>query len=154
MSRGNAVAILLYDPDVDAVVLIEQFRIGALRDTQNAWVMELVAGFQEEGESIEDVVRREVMEEAGAKVGRIEIVCEFYINPANTSDKIILTYAQVDSTQVDGIHGVEDEGEDIMVHVMDFNTAIQEIQNGRVNSATPILALQWLALNRDRLINS
>lgn len=152
--REDAVAVLLYDPGADAVVMIEQFRIGNMNDRNCAWAIELVAGFQEEGESVEEVVRREVMEEAGCTVGKIEPVCEFYINPANTSDRIILVCAEVDSTRADGIHGVKEEGEDIKVHVLSCDDAFQAMKDGRINSATPILALQWLAMNRERLLQT
>lgn len=152
VSRGNAVAILLYDPDRDKVVMIEQFRIGALQDPEKAWVLELVAGFQEEGEKIEDVIHREVMEEAGCTVDTIEYISEYYVNPANTSDRTTLMYAEVDSSRASGIHGVREEGEDIKVHVLDFETVIEEINGGKVNSATPIIALQWLEIHRNRLL--
>lgn len=147
----DAVAVLLYDPVEDTVVLIEQFRIGALHDTQKPWVLELVAGFQEDGESIDSVVTREVREESGLHVTAFEPICEFYINPANTSDRITLVCAQVDSQAAEGIHGMVEEGEDIRVLVYPYDQIQNMLESGRINSATPILALQWLQLNRESL---
>ena len=92
------------------------------------------------------------MEEAGCVVGKIEPICEFYINPANTSDRIILVYGRVDSSKADGIHGVKEEGEDIRVMVLSYEDTMEALKDGRINSATPILALQWLTLNRERLM--
>ena len=149
--HGNAVAILLYDPEEDSVVFVEQFRIGAIEKGKGAWVFELVAGYIEEGESVEDVVHREVYEESGMTVTQIEPVMNYHVNPANTSDQIQLVYAHVDSTQADGIHGLKDEGEDIKVHVFKYDELNNLFSNGRLPSATPLIAIQWLQLNRDRL---
>jgi len=149
--HGNAVAILLYDPKEDSVVFVEQFRIGVIEYGKGAWVYELVAGYQEEGESIEDVVRREVYEESGLTVMHIEPVMNYHVNPANTSDQIQLVYAHVDSRSAGGIHGLKDEGEDIKVHVVKYNEMNTLFTGGRLPSATPIIAMLWLQLNRDRL---
>ena len=147
----DAVAVLLYDPHEDAVVLIEQFRIGARHDKDNPWVLELVAGFQEPGEDIDTTVAREVWEESGLQVSAFEPVCEFYINPANTSDRITLVCAQVDAKTAEGVHGMVEEGEDIRVLVYPYRRIQGMIESGRINSATPILAMQWLQLNREGL---
>ena len=42
--RGHAAAVLPYDPVRDEVVLIEQFRVGALAAPGGPWLMEIVAG--------------------------------------------------------------------------------------------------------------
>jgi ADP-ribose pyrophosphatase len=42
--RHDAVCVLPYDPQRDEVVLIEQFRVGAMGKTDNPWLIELVAG--------------------------------------------------------------------------------------------------------------
>jgi ADP-ribose pyrophosphatase len=149
--HGDAVAVLLYDPIRDAVVLIEQFRVGAIDDPDGAWVYELVAGFQEQGESIEDVMHRELHEEAGLESSRYEPICTCYLNPANSSDRVILVCAQVDSSLAGGIHGVEAEGEDIKVHVFEYQQIEQLLAAGRLSSATPMIAMQWLQLNHARL---
>ena len=62
--RGHAAAVLPYDPARDEVVLIEQFRIGAIEAQGGPWQLEIVAGIIEGEESPEDVVRREALESA------------------------------------------------------------------------------------------
>ncbi|MCP3674599.1 MAG: NUDIX domain-containing protein, partial [Gammaproteobacteria bacterium] len=57
--RGNAAAVLLYDPDLQVIILLEQFRAGALACEKSPWMLELVAGIIETGETPEDVVIRE-----------------------------------------------------------------------------------------------
>lgn len=151
LERGRAAAMLPYDPDRDQVVLIEQFRIGALEAPEGPWLMEIVAGMIEEGEAAADVVRREAMEEAGCVVEALEPICDFFVSPGGTSERIALFCGKVDASTADGIHGIAEEGEDIKVHVMSFEAAWQLLKDGAIDSATPIIALQWLMLNRETL---
>ena len=51
LDRGQAAAVLPYDPVRDEVVLIEQFRIGAYEDPTGPWLIEVVAGLREPGEN-------------------------------------------------------------------------------------------------------
>jgi len=148
--RGDAVAVLLYDPVADRVVLIEQFRVGAIGE-ENPWLLEIVAGMLEEGESVHDVARRECKEEAGLDVHAFEPVYSFYSSPGGCSERIHLVCALVDSEQAEGTHGLEAEGEDIRVRVVDFAETHDLIASAKISSAIPLIALQWLQLNRERL---
>jgi ADP-ribose pyrophosphatase len=150
--RGHAVAVLPYDPRQDRVVLIEQFRIGPYACGEPPWLLEIVAGIIDPGESPENVARRELREEAGVGAVRaLEPICRYYASPGGSTETVQLYCALIDAGGVGGVHGLQDEGEDIRVHVMDFSAAIAALHDGRIDSATPIIALQWLALNRDRL---
>ena len=152
MERGHAVAVLLYDPVNDKLVLIEQFRIGAKDDVKTPWLVELVAGMIDPGEAAEDVVRRECLEEAGVDVQHVRELFIYYSSPGGCSEKVTLYYAEVDSTLAGGIHGLDAEHEDIKVIVMDYDEAVRQLNSGVINSATPILALQWLQLNHSNLM--
>src|SRR5210317_470865 len=61
--RGSVVAVLPYDARRDRVVLIEQFRAGAIGDPEGPWLVESVAGVIEDGESEPEVAIRESKEE-------------------------------------------------------------------------------------------
>ncbi len=149
--RGSCVAVLLYDPHADKVVLIEQFRIGALLQPDRAWLMEIVAGAIEEGETAEQVAYRESLEEAGCEILELLEISQFFTTPGGAAEKITLFCGKVDSSQVGGIHGLAEEGEDILVRTVDFDDAYNMLTNGEIESAIPIIAIQWLALNRERL---
>lgn len=149
--RGHAAAVLLYDPQLDAVVLLEQFRVGALQAAGGPWLLEIVAGMIEQGESAEEVVRREAEEEAGATIQALEFICEYMVSPGGTSETISLYCGQVDSRYLGGVHGLDEEQEDIFVRVVSFDEAWALWQQGQINSASPIIALQWLAMQRDAL---
>lgn len=152
--RGNCVAVLLYDPVADKVVIIEQFRMGPMgqKDVrERAWLLEIVAGAIEEGETAEEVAFRESEEEAGCVVQEMRLINEFYTSPGGTSERISLFYGRINAAEVEGIHGLDEEHEDILVATVSFAEAYKMIEDGRIESAIPIIAIQWLALNKDKL---
>lgn len=149
--RGHAAAVLPYDPVSDRVILIEQFRIGALEARQGPWLLEIVAGIIEPGESPEEVIRREAVEETGCPVQDVIPICEYHVSPGGTSERISLFCGKVDAANAGGIHGVAGEGEDIRVVPMSADDAIARMQDGTIVSAAPIIALQWLMMNRESL---
>ena len=152
--RGHAVAMLPYDPQRDELVLLEQFRIGAIHDPDGPWLTEIVAGMIGPGESAAEVARREAMEEAGCRVAELIPISRYYVSPGGTSETIELYCGIVDASQVqEGIYGLEEENEDIRVFKASFGEAVAWLESGRINSAAPIIALQWLILNRARLRN-
>lgn len=148
--RGNAVCVLLYDPRADKVVLVEQFRVGALA-AQSPWMLEVVAGIVEPGETAEDVARREAVEEAGLILDQVRLITRYLPSGGGCDEWIDLMYAEVDSSVAQGLHGLADEGEDIKVHVLNAQEAFDLVVSGAINSSPAIIALQWLELNRNRL---
>ncbi|HRC72439.1 MAG TPA: NUDIX domain-containing protein [Candidatus Competibacter sp.] len=154
LERGHAVAVLLYDPGTDQVVLLEQFRIGALDYPVGPWLLEIVAGIMDDpAETAEEVARRETMEEAGCVPLELAPICRYLVSPGGTSESITLFCGRVDAASVaSGVHGLASEHEDIRVRVVSRTEALDLLQAGRINSAAPIIALQWLELNRSKLL--
>lgn len=149
--RGHAAAALLYDPVRDELVILEQFRIGALEAEGGPWLFEIVAGMIEPGESAEFVVRREAYEEADCCILALEFICEYLVSPGGASERISLYCAKVDAEGVGDVHGLADENEDIRVQAVAFDEVWQWFEEGRINSASPIIALQWLVMHRESL---
>lgn len=147
--RGEAVCILLYDPLRDCVVLTEQFRIGALNDERSPWLLELVAGMVEEGESYEEVAARETAEEAGCSFYQLLPVCRYWVSPGGTSERVQIYCGLIDSDGVGGIYGLEHEHEDIRLVSLSFADAWQALESGVINNAATIMALQWLKIHQD-----
>lgn len=151
--RGHAAAVLPYDPVRDRVLLVEQFRIGAVAAGApgGPWLLELVAGIIEDGESPETVVRREAVEEAGCELGELEPVCDYLVSPGGTSERTCLFVGRVDLGDAGGVHGLDEEHEDIRVHVIDAADAIAMADDGRIANAAGVIGMFWLARNRGRL---
>jgi len=149
--RGHAAALLPYDPLRDEVVLIEQFRVGALTAGAEPWMVEIVAGIIEEGETAEEVVRRETVEEAGCEVTDVVPVMDVFTTPGGSSERIAIFVGRVDAQGVGGIHGLADEGEDIRVFTESLDAALRRMADGGITNIIAVAALQWLALNRGNL---
>ena len=149
--RPDAVCVLLFDPKEDAVVLIEQFRVGTIDHPRSPWLLELVAGLVEPGESPEQVAYREAVEEAGARIHCLEHISRFTPSPGGAREYIDLYCGCVDSRLISGVHGLEDEGEDIKVQHFASEQVFRMIQTGDIDNAPAIIAVQWLQLNKDRL---
>lgn len=150
--RGHAVVVLPYDPERDAVVMIEQFRIGAAAAGLPMWQLEVVAGIIDEGETPDAVARREAREEANCEILDLIPIYHYLASPGGTSESVQLFCGRVDSRGLGGIHGLADEHEDIRVEVVSFAEARARLDSGKIGNATTIIALQWLALNRDALL--
>ncbi len=149
--RGQAVAVLPYDPVKDQVILIEQFRPGAYNIETNPWLIETVAGIVEEDEEIEDVARRETREEAGLHLQDLKPIARFFVSPGGSTETVSLFIGQVDSTDAGGFFGLASEGEDIKVHRLSYQVVMGWLQEGKIEVATTIVALQWLALHREEI---
>jgi len=150
--RTPAVALLPYDPVRDRVVMVEQFRIAAYLGGYSPWLFEGVAGICDSpGESLDSVARREAREEAGLEIGAMEKVCDYLASPGGSSETIRLYVGQADTAGAGGIHGLDSEDEDIRVHVLDWAEARARLDEDRLNNAAAIMAMQHLALHRDRL---
>jgi ADP-ribose pyrophosphatase len=149
--RGHAAAVLPYDPRLDQVVMVEQFRIGALEAPGGPWLLEIVAGIIEPGETPEEVIRREAVEESGCIIQEIEPICEYLVSPGGTSERLSLFCGKVDAAGAGGLHGLAEEEEDIRVVVLPATDAIAYVQAGKIQAAAPIIALQWLQLHRESL---
>ncbi|GKW08254.1 ADP-ribose diphosphatase [Pectobacterium carotovorum] len=151
LERGHAVVLLPYDPVRDEVVLIEQIRIAAYDTSASPWLFELVAGMIELGESHEEVARREAEEEAGLRVGRCRPIINYLASPGGTSERLAVLVGEVDTRTAKGIHGLAEENEDIRVHVVSRKQSYQWVEEGIVDNAASVIALQWLALHHEEL---
>ncbi len=150
--RGSAVGVLLVDKIQRQVIFVEQFRAGAAAaDAQNPWLVELVAGIVEPGESPEDVAMRESDEEAGCKPINLIPMHHYWVSPGGTDEDVYLFCGLVDSTQAVDFGGLDHEHEDIKVHKLSFDKAYNRLKEGRLNNAMTIIGVQWLMLNESHL---
>ena len=151
LERGQVAAVLLVDPDRDCVVLIEQFRPGPYAAGDQPWLIEAVAGVIEGTESAEEMARREAREEANCEITDLFPVMRFFTSPGASTESVALFCGRVDSTDAGGVHGLEEEGEDIRVMVVSVTEALSLLHEGKIVNAKTIIALQWLASNYDKI---
>lgn len=153
--RGDAVVLMPYDVKADKVLLIEQFRPGALRSNENPWLLEFIAGMFGQDESPVDVAIREAKEEANIDIRSQDIypVMKYLSSPGGMSECIHLYLAKIDSNKVEagGVFGLDEENEDILLHLVPREEAFALLSAGKITNASTIIALQWLALNYQTL---
>ena len=149
--RGDAVGVLPWDPETDELLLIEQFRVGALRDGHSPWMLELVAGIVEAGESDGAVVHREAAEEAGCRLRRLESIATFYPSAGACSEQIRLFVGEVTQSQPGTVQGLKSEHEDILVHQLPRDQVMEMLDRNEINNGHTLIALHWLARHADRL---
>jgi len=158
--RGDAVVVLPYDVKRDKILLIEQFRPGAIRrstglENSTPWQLEFIAGMFGKDESPIEVAIRESKEEANIdiKANDLTPIMQYFSSPGGMSECIHLYLALIDSDQVvDGsVHGLNEENEDILLHLVDLDDALALLAQGKMTNAATIIGLQWLALNYQSL---
>jgi ADP-ribose pyrophosphatase len=149
--RGDAVGVLPYDPVEDTVVLIEQFRPGAIRGDDSPWMLELIAGVVEPGESDTDVVHREAMEEAECTLSALQPIATVLPSAGACSEQVRLFCGRVETAGTGGVFGLDHEGEDILVHSVPRLQAMELLQRDRIPNGHTLIAMQWLAIHGDAL---
>ena len=149
--RGDAVAVLPWHVESDKVILIEQFRPGAIRGDDSPWMLEAVAGVVEAGETDIDVAHREALEEAGCTMNALTPIVSYYPSPGACSEQIRLFVGRVVLAAVGEVKGIDTEHEDILVHSVARADAIAFLDTGKINNGLTIIALHWLARHGDRL---
>lgn len=145
--RGQAVAVLPYDPAADRVILIEQLRPPILLAGVPARQIEIVAGIIEEGEAPEEVARRELQEEAGLTAESLHRVVRILPSPGACSETITIYLGIVDGSDAGGHFGLAEEHEEIRVLALPAAEAFRLTASGAVENATALVALQWLQLH-------
>ena len=143
--RPEAAGVLLYNDQKQQFALIEQFRVGALNDAESAWQLEVIAGVLDGNESPETCIRRESLEESGCEITKLEHLFSFYPSAGACSEFFHLYTAEVDLPNEGGIFGMPDEGENIQLHLFNYDQLSTLLKNGRLRNAPVIMALQWLA---------
>lgn len=149
LMRQPAVAVLPYDPDNGLIAMVEQFRVGATKDRESPWCLELIAGIADvEGEELAELVRREAQEEAALELGELEPITHYLPSPGGCDERLHLFACRCDLSQAGGIHGKPEEGENIRLLTLPLDRVSELLASGRVDNAASIIALQWLLLQQ------
>ena len=152
LRSGAAVAVLLYDPAAQRFVLIEQFRVGAwLNRLPSPWILECVAGRIDEGETSEDAAHREAKEETNCEIEKLEFVGSYLSTPGISDEMVDVYIGQVDSSEVGGVHGEEEEQEDIRTVVLSVDDALRAADNAEIVNVMCAVALFWFARHGEAL---
>ncbi|MDX1677396.1 NUDIX domain-containing protein [Arsukibacterium sp.] len=145
--RGHAVAVLPYNPQTDELVLVEQFRAGAMIGNRSPWLLEAIAGMIDNNQSSEQTARREALEEAGLELDELWPMLSYFSSPGGCTERVQLYLGRLTRPVMAGIYGLTAEHEDIKVRLLTRTTALQLLAAGKIDNAATVIALQWLSLH-------
>lgn len=143
--------VLLFDPQHDKVVLVEQFRAAPAAAGMDPWLTEIVLGMVDANETPEKAARREAMEEAGCEVTDLLPIASYFSSPGGTSEYIHLFAGRINAPAEGGVFGLAAENEDIRVHILDAARAISLLYANKIHDAQTLVALQWFATHHTDL---
>jgi len=145
--RGNGATILLHDVERRTVLLSRQFRYPVyVNHHPDGMLIETAAGLLD-GQDPATAIRREAAEELGVEVGEVEHVFDVYMSPGSVTERIhffAAPYTPLSRTGEGG--GLVEDGEDIEVLELPFDTTLAMIESGEIADAKTIMLLQWAAL--------
>ena len=142
--RGDSAAAIVFNRDRQNVILIEQFRYPTFRKGEG-WIVEVVAGVVPEYETPEAALRREVREEIGYDIDRLQPIATFYPSPGGSSERIILYCAEMTNAgKIESGGGLTESGEDIRIIELSLQTLRDELLRGRIHDAKTLIAVMWL----------
>lgn len=148
---GRVAGVLCVDPERNVLVLIRQFRLSAHLATGRGELVEIVAGRVERGEDAAEAAQRECLEEIGLQPYHLEPLFTFLPTPGVTDESCDLFLGLVDASRVPEQAGAAAEQEVTRPFTVPVDAALTLLEPGRSCNGYLLLALQWLALNRQRL---
>ncbi len=154
--RGHAVGVLPYDPALDRLVMIEQFRFPALLAGVEPIMLEVPGGFTDDDETEEQTAAREMQEEMGLATDRLHRIGRFVLSAGGSDENVTIFAGRVvapaaDAQGIAGFGGLASENEDIRIRVLDAQSTIQNALAGQYNNSITSIALLWFASKREWL---
>jgi ADP-ribose pyrophosphatase len=145
LERGDSVSILIYNTITNNIILISQFRYPSYK-SGHGWLIETIAGIVDSNETPEEAARREVEEETGLEITKLEHITTFFPSPGGSSERIFLYYSEVsmDPDSYEKTGGLLCEGEDIKSYEITLEDALEKIKSGEIMDAKTILGIYWL----------
>jgi ADP-ribose pyrophosphatase len=148
---GKVTAVLPIDMARGELVLIRQFRLPAHLANGTGELTEIVAGHVEAGETPAEAGMRECVEEIGVRPAALYEMLEFIPVPGSSDEHAFLFLGLVDATRIPQYAGAADEKEATRPMRVPIDTALAALERRTMRNGFLIIALQWLALHRDRL---
>jgi nudix-type nucleoside diphosphatase (YffH/AdpP family) len=142
--RGDSVAAIIFNIDTNKAYFVNQFKYPCY-SKHGGWITEVVAGIIDEGETPEEAIKREILEEIGYNTLAIEKISTFFVSPGGSSERIFLYLAKVDNSQkIDNGGGLISENEDIKLVEYSLVELSQMINKDEIKDAKTIIAINHL----------
>jgi len=145
LERGDSVAVIIFNLTTDRIILVSQFRYPSYKNG-HGWLTEVIAGIIDPGEKPEESAKREVQEETGLSISKLEHISTFFPSPGGSSERIHLFYSEVsgENAKYKGTGGLVSEGEDIKAVELTLEDALGKVKSGEIMDAKTIIGIYWL----------
>ncbi len=143
--NGNSAVILPYDSNRKTVLLTRQLRLPIFLQDGIERTVEACAG-KLDGEEAERRIVKEMQEELGYRITKVQRLFELYVSPAAVMEKIVFftcAYSPTDKVSEGG--GLKEEGEDIDVVETTLEEAAAMIGTGEIVDAKTVVLVQYLS---------
>lgn len=148
--RGDAIAILGYDPKRDEVVLVNEMRTGMLAAGDYPYADTVPAAMLKKGEDLLTAASDRLSRETGLALQDASVIhTGAYVSAGGSTEKIALVTGIVDSSNAGGVRGRAGIGEDIKTVVISSDEFIARAEDGRLTDMKSLAMAFWLARNRD-----
>ncbi|MGQ3887431.1 NUDIX domain-containing protein [Legionella sp. CNM-1927-20] len=143
VKTSDSVSALLYIPSQDSFIFCQQFRAGVfLNDShENCFTLECVAGTIDNSDDPEQTACREIKEETGIEIEKLQLIAKTYKSPGLMTEKNYLFYAEVEAPPKRNLHGVDDE--EIVTQVIKREITYELMDNMQLIDAATLLILNW-----------
>ena len=148
---GQVTAVLPLDLARRELVLLRQFRLPAHLATGLGELTEIVAGHVEAGETAAEAGMRECVEEIGVRPSALYEIFQFIPVPGSSDEHAFLFLGLVDAARIPERAGAAHEKEATRPMRVPIEAALAALERRSMRNGFLLMALQWLALNRDRL---
>ncbi|GAA4113738.1 GDP-mannose pyrophosphatase NudK [Aquimarina addita] len=145
--HGDGASVLLYNLIKNTVILTRQFRLPTLLNGNTSGMNIEVCAGSLDGDSPEKCAIKEVLEETGYAVQKVEKVFDCYVSPAIMTEIAYLFIGEyADDMKINDGGGLKEEQEHIEVLELNFDKAFDMIAVGEIKDARTIMLLQHLKI--------
>jgi ADP-ribose pyrophosphatase len=93
------------------------------------------------------------MEESNSKPTDLILIGDYYNSPGGSNEHISLYCGRVDTKDAEGVYGLVEEHEDIELVPLSYDELVAAVECGIVNNAMSIIAVQWLQLHKQDVLD-
>ena len=152
VEHGKATAVLAYDPERRMAMLVRQLRVPVYMTAGDDTLLEAIAGMLDDGTDAPTTARREAMEEAGLRLGELELVAHAWPSPGMLTERLSLFLAPYGaSDRVGAGGGLAEEHEEIEVVEMPLGELAAMVDRGEIYDMKTLILVQTLRLRKPEL---
>jgi GDP-mannose pyrophosphatase NudK len=146
--NGNGAAVLLYNLELQEIILIKQFRLASqVNGNPSGVIIEACAGLVENDDP-HTTIKKEIKEEIGIVIDKVDMHYKGYATPGAKTELIyFFTAAYPSDILLDNSGGLLSEQEDIVIVRYNFHQAYDMIATGEIIDLKTISLLQYAKIN-------